>query len=179
MPRAEGRPYDRLVSAMQHLAARFAALPPRRQELAQDIGIAVALSAVNAVSLLPYRAQLHPFWLALTLVVAQGVPLAWRRARPVGMGLVIGVARVAYDRIGFGFAPFPLGPSIAVYAVVDRRGRLWRYVVAVLVIAGMTLSLTTPGNSEPYNAIFQGLIFLTAWVAGLLSRTKRASLAAA
>ena len=119
-------------------------MPPRRQEQLQDAGIAVALSAVNAVSLLPYRAQLHPFWLALLLVIAQGVPLAWRRARPVGIGLIIGVARVAYDRIGFGFAPFPLGPAIAVYTVVDRRGRIWRWVVAALIVVGMTLSLTQP-----------------------------------
>jgi len=159
--------------AAQALAERFAALPQRRQEQWQDAGIAVALSAVNAVSLLPYRAQLHPFWLALLLVIAQGAPLAWRRARPVGIGLIIGVARVAYDRIGFGFAPFPLGPAIAVYTVIDRRGRIWRWTVAVLLVAGMSLSLTSPGHSEPYEAIFQALIFLTAWIAGVASRSKR------
>jgi len=108
------------------MVVRFAALPQRRQEQLQDAALAVVLSAVNAVSLLPYRSQLHPLWLALLLVIAQGVPLAWRRARPVGIGLIIGVARVAYDRIGFGFAPVPLGPAIAVYTVVDRRGPVWQ-----------------------------------------------------
>jgi signal transduction histidine kinase len=161
------------------LAARFAALPQRRQEQLADIGMAVALSAVNAASLLPYRAQLHPFWLALLLVIAQGVPLAWRRAAPVGIGLIIGIARVAYDRIGFGFAPFPLGPAIAVYTVVERRGRAWRWIVAVLVVAGISLSLTSPGHSTVYEAIFQSLIFLTAWIAGAISRSKRISLEAA
>ncbi len=161
------------------MAARFAALPERRQEQVQDAALAVVLSAVNAVSLLPYRAQLHPLWLALVLVIAQGLPLAWRRARPVGIGLIIGVARVAYDRIGFGFAPFPLGPAIAVYTVVDRRGRIWRWVVAALIVVGLTLSLSTPGHSEPYEAIFQSLIFLTAWVAGAVSRAKRQRLQAA
>jgi signal transduction histidine kinase len=161
------------------MAARFAALPQRRQEQLQDAGLAVVLSAVNAVSLLPYRSQLHPLWLALLLVIAQGLPLAWRRARPVGIGLIIGVARVAYDRIGFGFAPLPLGPAIAVYTVVDRRGRIWRWVVAALVVVGLTLSLSTPGHAEPYEAIFQSLIFLTAWVAGAISRAKRQRLQAA
>ncbi len=103
----------------------MAALPPPRQERIQDLGLGVALAAVNVVSLLPYRAQLHPPWLALTLVAAQGIPLIWRRSRAVGVGLVIGAARVAYD------------------------------------------------------AIFQALIFLTALAAGVLSRTKRASLQAA
>ena len=178
-------PYDLLVAsqaavrAASVVATRFAALPQHRQEQVQDAGLALALSAVNAVSLLPYRSHLHPLWLALVLVIAQGIPLAWRRARPVGAGLIIGVARVAYDRLGFGFAPFPLGPAIAVYTVVDRRGRVWRWVVAALVVAGMTLSLTTPGHDEPYEAIFQSLIFMAAWVAGAISRAKRTSLEAA
>jgi signal transduction histidine kinase len=186
MASEQASPYDLLVAGQVarrtaiSVTARFAALPQRRQELVQDTGLAVALGAVNAVSLLPYRSQLHPLWLALVLVIAQGVPLAWRRARPVGAGLIVGAARVAYDRIGFGFAPFPLGPAIAVYTVVDRRGRVWRWVVAGIVVAGMAVSLSTPGrHDEPYQVIFQGLIFVTAWVAGAISRAKRTSLEAA
>jgi signal transduction histidine kinase len=179
MPAGDFSPYDRFVPATQQLTARLAAIAPGRQELLADTGLAVALSAVNAVTLLPYRAQLHPFWLALVLVIAQGLPLAFRRAKAVGTGLIVGIARVAYDRIGFGFAPFPLGPAIAVYTVADLRGRVWRYVAAALVVTGISLSLATPGHNEPYEAIFQGLIFLTAWVAGVTSRARRASLAAA
>jgi signal transduction histidine kinase len=161
------------------LGARLAALPQRRQERIQDAGLGIALAAINVVSLLPYRAQLHPLWLALTLVAAQGIPLIWRRSRPVGMGLIIGAARIAYDKIGFGFAPFPLGPAIAVYTVIDRRGPVWRWVTLVLVAAGITISMSAPGHSQPYEAIFQALIFVTAWAAGTLSRTKRANLQAA
>ena len=181
MPGASFSPYDRLVTVQvaKSAVARFAALPQHRQEQLQDAGLAVALSAVNAVSLLPYRSQLHPLWLALLLVIAQGVPLAWRRARPVGIGLIIGAARIVYDRIGFGFAPFPLGPAIAVFTVVDRRGRVWRWATAAIVAVGMTVSLATPGHSEPYEAIFQCVIFLTAWSAGAISRAKRLRLEAA
>ncbi len=164
---------------MNSLAARIAALSQRRQERLGDIGIAVALAAVNAVSLLPYRAQLHPFWLALVLVVAQAIPLIWRRSRAVGAGFTIGVARVAYDKFGFGFAPFPLGPAIAFYTIIDRRCRAWRWTACATLAAGITISQTAPGHSEPYDAIFQVLIFLTAWAAGTLSRTKRATLQAA
>ena len=130
IPRPDRRPYHRVVNAMaarlaglpQSLGARVAALPPRRQELLPTPDLGVALAAVNAVSLLPYRAQQHPLWLALVLVVAQGLPLAWRRTWPIAVGLVIAAARVAYDQIGFTFAPFPLGPAIAFYTVIDRRG---------------------------------------------------------
>jgi signal transduction histidine kinase len=175
-------PYHQVVTLAglpQPLAARLAALPPRRQELVQDLGLGIALAAVNLVSLLPYRAQLHPLWLALALVAAQGIPLAWRRSRPVGAGFVIGAARVAYDRLGFGFAPFPLGPAIAVYTIFDRRGPLWRWITCLLLAAGIAVSEASPGHSQPYDTIFQVTIFLTAAAAGLLSRAKRASVQAA
>jgi signal transduction histidine kinase len=163
----------------QELVARIAALPPRRQEWVQDAGLGVALAAVNVVSLLPYQAQLHPLWLALALVAAQGIPLAWRRSRVIGTMIVIGAARVAYDRIGFGFAPLPLGPAIAFYTVIDRRGPVLRWITVAAVATGITISLISPGHQEPYDAIFQAMIFGTAWAAGVLNRTKRASLAAA
>ena len=187
IPRRGARPYHqgreevaaRLARLPQPLAARLAALPPRRQELMQDLGLGVAVAAVNVVSLLPYRAQLHPLWLALTLVAAQGIPLTWRRSRPIGIGLVIGAARVAYDKIGFGFAPFPLGPAIALYTIIDRRGPIWRWIACVLVAAGIAVSEASPGHAQPYDTIFQVTIFLTAAAAGMLSRAKRASIRAA
>ena len=47
----------RLAGLPQPLVARVAALPPRRQELIQDLGLGVALAAVNVVSLLLSRAK--------------------------------------------------------------------------------------------------------------------------
>jgi signal transduction histidine kinase len=169
----------RVAALSRGLVSRFGALPPRRQERLQDLGLGVALAAVNVFSLLTYRAQLHPLWLALVLVAAQGIPLIWRRSCPILMGLIIAVARVAYDRYGFGYAPFPLGPAIIFYTIIDRRGPVWRWVACVVVVVGMTISLATPGHPEPYTAIFQVLIFATALAAGVLSRAKRASLQAA
>ena len=154
-------------------------LPPRRQERIQDLGLGVALAAVNAVSLLPYLAQLHPLWLALTLVVAQAVPLTGRRSWPVAVSFVTGATRVAYDQIGFGFAPFPLATAIAFYTVIDRSRPVWRWIVTALAAVGISISLAAPGHNEPYDGIFQALIFLAAGAAGVLSRAKRASLQAA
>ena len=79
----------------------MAALPQRRQERIQDLVLAIALAAVNVVSLLPYQAQLHPLWLALVLVAAQGIPLIWRRAWPIPVIIVIGcrAGRLRPDRI--------------------------------------------------------------------------------
>jgi signal transduction histidine kinase len=169
--RAAGLPRD--------LAARVAALPQRRQERFQDATLGIVLAAVNALSLLPYRGQLNPLWLALVLVAAQGVPLVWRRSWPVQVLILIGGVRIAYDQIGFGFAPLPLGPAIAFYTVIDRCGPLWRWISVAGWLTGTTISLSTPGHTEPYDAIFQTMIFATAWAAGTLNRAKRANLEAA
>jgi len=169
----------RIAALPRELAAWVTTQPARRQERVQDAVLALALAAVNAATLLPYLAKLRPAWLALLLVVLQALPLAWRRVLPVGVGVAVAAARIAYDRIGFGFAPFPLAPAIAFYTIIDRRGPAWRAVAVVLVTAGVTLSQLTPGHTEPYDAIFQVFIFLTAWAAGAVSRTKRASLQAA
>jgi signal transduction histidine kinase len=163
----------------QSLGARIAALPPRRRELVQDAALGVAVAAVNVVSLLPYRAQLHPLWLALTLVAAQGVPLAWRRFWPVPVLIVIAGVRIAFDQTGFGFAPFPLGPAIAFYTVIDLCGPLLRWLSIAGAAIGITISEAAPGHNEPYDAIFQATVFLTVGAAGMLSRTTRANLQAA
>src|SRR5262249_24753713 len=182
------RPYHRVVKRLaariagfpHELAVRLAALPQRRQERIQDLILAVALAAVNVVSLLPYRDQLHPLWLALVLVAAEGIPLIWRRAWPIPVIIALGATRLAYRRIGFGFAPFPLGPAIALYTVIDRSAAVWRWITVVVSAVGVTISLTSPGSrSEPYEAIFQATILIVAWAAGTLSRIKRANLAAA
>jgi signal transduction histidine kinase len=157
----------------------MAALPPQRRERVQDAALGVAVAAVNVVSLLPYHAHLHPLWLALTLVAVQGVPLAWRRSWPVPVLIVIAGVRIAYDQIGFGFAPFPLGPAIAFYTVIDRCGPLLRWLSVAGAAAGIAISEASAGHNLPYDAIFQATVFLTVWAAGVLSRTTRANLQAA
>jgi signal transduction histidine kinase len=183
MPRRGRQPYDRGVTTLtairRGLAARFAALPARRQELVQDSGLAVALAGVNVVSLLPYRSQLHPLWLALLLVIGQALPLAFRRSLAIPAGLAIGACRVGYDVAGLQFAPFPLGPAIIVYTVFDRSGVATRWFTCALLATGITTSEASAGHSEPYDALFQVFIFAAAMGAGLLSRAMRTSLRAA
>ncbi len=169
----------RVAGLLPSLGARVAALPPRRRERVQDAALAVAVAAVSVVSVLAYGDRLHPLWLALTLVAAQGVPLAWRRAWPVPVLIVIAGVRIAYDQIGFGFAPFPLGPAIAFYTVIDRSGPLLRWLSVAGSAIGIAISEAAPGHNLPYDAIFQATVFLTVWAAGVLSRTTRANLQAA
>src|ERR1700761_5171615 len=169
----------RLASFPQVLVARVNQWPPRRQELLQDGALGVALAVVNVLSVLPYRAQQHPLWLAITLVVLPGVLLTGRRWHPVLFALIIGAVRVTYDQSGLLFAPFPLGVAIAYFTVMDRTGAVWRWIVTGFVVAGISTALAAPGHNEPYDAITQAFIFLTAGVAGGLTRANRASLTAA
>jgi signal transduction histidine kinase len=169
----------RLSRFPQSLVARANRWPRGRQEFAQDLTLGLVLAVISILSLLPYRAQQHPLWLAFFLVVAETLPLALRRPYPVLAMFIIGAARVTYDQVGLVFAPFPLGPAIAFYTVFDRSGLLWRWLTAAIAVAGVSVSLAAPGHNEPYDAITQAFIFLTAGIAGLLTRARRATLAAA
>jgi signal transduction histidine kinase len=155
---------------MKRWEALLASMPPRTVDLA----LALSLSVVDVATIVPYQHRIHPFWLALVLVVAQNVPLVWRRTHPVFAVLAIGVPRVAYDLIGLGFAPLPLAPAIAVYTVAERAGRPERRLVAVLLVAAVTTSQFGPGHNQPYDFIEAALIQVTAWIAGALSRARRA-----
>lgn len=148
-------------------------MPPRTVDLA----LAVSLTIVDLATVIPYRRQLHPLAVALVLVVAQNVPLVWRRSYPVAVVLAIAVPRFAYDLIGFGFDPLPLASAIAVYTIAERASRLDRRAVAVSLIVVVTASQFTSGHQQPYDFIEAGLIQVTAWTAGALSRARRAHLA--
>jgi signal transduction histidine kinase len=154
-----------------------AALPAARRRYVQDGALGLVLAIVNVVSLLAYRSQIHPFWLALVLVIGQGVPLIWRRKWPIAVAIVIGVARVYYDQAELGYAPFPLGSAIALYTIFDQCGPVWLWVSAAGASTGVAVSMAAPGHPEPYQPIYQGLILLTAAIAGLLSRATRSHLA--
>jgi signal transduction histidine kinase len=173
--RLPGRPAELLARA----AARYAALSPRRRDVAQDTALALTLAALNLLSLLPYQAQLHPTWLALLLVAGQCLPLALRRVVPVPALIGCGILRNLYDGFQFGYAPLPLAPAIALATVADRSGPLLRWVTVAATTAGVAWSQAQPGHNQPYDAIVQAFIFGAAWAVGTLSRYRRVALHAA
>ncbi len=160
-------------------AAWYSALPPRRRELVQDTALALALAVLNVLSLLPYQSQLHPSWLALFLVAAQCLPLAFRRRWPVPVLICCGIPRELYDFLPFGYAPLPLANAIAFATVMDRSRPWIRWIIVVLSVGGLASSETQPGHPQPYETIVQVSIFGTAWAVGALNRVRRKSMAAA
>jgi signal transduction histidine kinase len=158
---------------VKRLALALAALPPR----VQDVALALGLTVIDVATLVPYRSQLHPFWAAIVLVAAETLPLAVRRSWPAVTFVLVGVPRVAYDLIGLSFAPLPLGPALAFFTVIDRCRPAVRRALTVVLVLGMITSQLRPGHNEPYDITLSALVFLTAWMAGVLSRTHRAYLA--
>jgi signal transduction histidine kinase len=150
--------------------ARAVALPPRTQ----DAALALALVVINVGTVLPYGSQMHPLWLALFLVIAQAVPLAWRRSYPLAVLIVAGIPRILYDQLAFGYAPIPLANTIAFYTAMVYCRPAVRRVVIVLTVIGSIQSQIAPGHNQPYDAFVSGLTTLAAWLAAVLVRTRRA-----
>ena len=159
---------------MKRLAAWATGLPPR----VQDFALAMALAVYNVASLIPETRQLKLPYLAYVLVVLQVVPLTWRRRWPVLVIIAVGIPRSLYDQLGIGFAPLPLGPAIAYYTIMDRCSTKVRVVMSVLLIAGVIEGQTTPGHTEPYDFFIAVLQFAVAGTLGILSHTRRSYLQA-
>ncbi len=166
-PAHRGETYDQLV---KRLAAWAAGLPPRMQDLA----LALALAVYNVASLIPETRQLQLPYVAFLLVVLQALPLAWRRRWPVAVFFAVGIPRTIYDQLNLNFAPIPLGPAIAYYTVMDRCSTRVRVAISALLMYGIIRSQTLPGHTEPYDFFVAALQFAVAGTLGILSRTRRA-----
>ena len=159
---------------MKRLAAWAAGLPPRTQDLA----LALALAVYNVASLIPEARQLQLPYVAFLLVVLQALPLIWRRRWPVAVFVAVAIPRTIYDQLTWSFDPLPLASAIAYYTVMDRCSTRVRVVISAVLIFGIVRSQTLPGHNEPYDFFVVALQFVVAATLGILSRTRRAYLQA-
>ena len=155
---------------MKRLASWVTGLPPRMQDLA----LAVALAVYNVGSLIPETRQLQLPYVAFSLVALQALPLAWRRRWPVAVFFAVGIPRTIYDQLNLNFAPIPLGPAIAYYTVMDRSSTRVRIAISAVLVYGIIRSQMLPGHNEPYDFFVDVLQFAVAGTLGILSRTRRA-----
>jgi signal transduction histidine kinase len=167
MPARRAEPYHQVV---KRLMAMVAGLSPR----VQDLVLALALTVFDVAAILPYRSQLHPFGVAVALVIAQSVPLIWRRRWPVPVLIASGAARISYDVLGFGFAPFQLATTLAFFTVMERSGPWMRRITVALTVVGTTISQLSPGHTQPYDATVSAFVTGTAWMAAVYSRRRQA-----
>ncbi len=113
------------------------------------------------------------------LVIAQCVPLAWRRRWPLAVLIVAGIPRILYDQLAFGYAPFPLANTIAFYTAMVYCRPAVRRVVILLVVIGSIESQVSPGHTQPYDAVVSALTTLGAWGAAVVVRNRQAGVEAA
>ncbi len=158
---------------MRRLADWALGLPPRMQDLA----LALALAVYNAGALIPENGQLGGLpGVAYALVVLQALPLIWRRRWPVAVLFAVGIPSQLSNVLGIPYKPLPLGPMIAYYTVMDRSSNRVRWAISALVLFGAIQAQTTPGHIEPSDFFVTALEFAAAGIAGMASRTRRAYL---
>jgi signal transduction histidine kinase len=114
---------------------------------------------------------------AVALVLAQTLPLAWRRRHPLLVSLVTGLATA-----GYGLAPYPdlampipIGGVVGLYSVAAWGGRRAALgsgaVAAVMVVVTMSLPRT---DADLVDAAFVSLALAGAWLLGDRARVQRA-----
>ena len=114
---------------------------------------------------------------ATGLILAQTLPLAWRRRHPLAVSLVTGLATA-----GYGLAPYPdlampvpVGGLVGMYSVAawgSRRAALVAGGVAAAVVA-VVMSLPRT-DADLVDAAFASLGLAGAWVLGDRARVQRA-----
>jgi signal transduction histidine kinase len=102
------------------------------------LGVAVAVVqllmlalGVNRGGPVPYT---RPDALAVLLILAQGLPLAWRRQRPLVVFVVVLAANTAYYAIAFPPSQFDFGLPIALFTVAAERSQPTSLLACVTVL---------------------------------------------
>ena len=116
--------------------------------------------------------------LAVILGVLSAVPVAWRRRTPLPALVVVGVATVAYEALGFPESATAVGVMICLYSVAAHCDRRRSIIGAVYTTIGtLVVFFTARWGVNPGNIVSNVVIFGTAWILGDNLRNRRAYLA--
>jgi signal transduction histidine kinase len=146
--------------------------------LAGVLLVCVILSIVTADTTISGVTYREPNALAVILGVLCAVPLAWRRHNPLAALLVIGVAAVVYEAVGFPESAGTLGVLIALYSVAAHCDRRRSLTGAAFTAVGVVIVFATARWGVDLGTIVSNVvIFGTAWILGDNLRNRRAYLA--
>jgi signal transduction histidine kinase len=167
-----------------HYVGRVVASRPLRWVRGHPVGADIALAGVLAAAAMP-----RPFVagggsrsgdvLAVALVLAESVPLVWRRSRPDVVLVAVGAATVAYYAAGYGSQPAWAALVVAFYSFgAHRRGwaDLWAVgAVGLEAAASFGVHLHRPAALGVAGVSLGACVaFVVAWTAGEVLRTRRA-----
>jgi signal transduction histidine kinase len=132
------------------------------------------LAGLLAVLLLPgiwitprdvdYR---DPDVVAVVLVLAGTLPLAWRRRRTMAALVTVAIAWVGYIALGYAEGGSAVPVLVALYTVAAHCPRRPSLLAAGLTAVGVLVALlTTRGDVTPDAFVGNFVIFATAWILG-------------
>ena len=114
---------------------------------------------------------------AVTLVLAQTLPLVWRRRHPLAVSFVTGLATA-----GYGLAPYPdlampvpIGGVVGLYSVAAWGGRRAALVAGGVAAAAVVVVTSLPRtDADVVDTSFVSLALAGAWLLGDRARLQRA-----
>ena len=113
--------------------------------------------------------------LGVTLLLAQNLPLAWRRERPVLVWLVVGVGATVYGMGEFPDTVLDLGPPLAVYTVAAWCPRRTATIIGVATAVAILAAMMAAGDADARDVSFNVLVYALAWILGEAQRARRAA----
>lgn len=145
---------------------------PRSRAVLVDGGLAVLVTVFLA---LVYGPGVTPFW----LVVAQVLPLALRRVRPLPVAGVVAVAHLAQVVVSDGPLPSNFAVLVVVYTVAANATERWQSqaVLGAALLGAPIAALDWYGTSPRLDMVFTAgvlaMVVVIAWVLGDVVRRRR------
>jgi signal transduction histidine kinase len=142
-----------------------------------DIALAVVLTAVALFSAMSRQVQID--FLSVPLVIAQTLPLAWRRRDPIRILWITGVAITLYSVLGYHDSIGGAGVFVAFYTVAANEPRHRAMFAAAVTAGGIFISFAAYAalgsiSDLVANLSVTYLSFGLAWVIGDNLRVRRA-----
>ena len=162
----------RPMSFVTRLAARHQALPPS----VVDALLAIVVGVVTAVSISVTDrndSSEAMTWWGWALVVAQVVPLLWRRRAPAMVAVVTGVATLAFGMANLPDPAITFPLAVAIFSLAAYRPRSITVPAAVSIVVVCVLSIALDDQADVADLAVNSLVALGAWVVGDSTRAQR------
>ena len=143
----------------------------QRRPWAGDAALALAVLALTAQPLL---AVVHPSPWAYPLVLAECVPLLWRRRAPFPVAVLVGAATAVHGLVPIVEPELPYAALVALFTVAADASRRLALVAAGVTAVVVSVELLLDGRPSSVETFtVNGVIFATAWLLGDSARHRR------
>jgi signal transduction histidine kinase len=144
----------------------------RRLATLADPALALVILVVSLQPLLREGKGPIPAW-GYLLVVAQCLPLVFRRRWPLAVALVCGALTVVYGMSSLPDPPVPYAGLLSLYSVAAHGSRDHANAAGITAAVALTGALLFDPGADLEDATVQILLFATAWLLGDSTRRRR------